>query len=85
MGAALALSQIYGGLKSVDFPTLFAILSLIPAILLYPIAFQSEKSPKEILSYLKFHSSIATVLALSIIVLKLLHSLDFCFVLLVLP
>jgi hypothetical protein len=79
------LYHIYIDSSDVTYPTLLAVVSLIPAMVLYPIGNLQEKTPKEMLTYLKTHSGFAFILAILIVLLKLLDSLDFAFALFVLP
>ncbi len=81
----LALKHIYGELANVEYPTLFAIVGLIPAMLLAVIVRLQWKASKEATEFVNIYSAIATIIALLILIIKFIQTLDFAFAFMVLP
>lgn len=78
--------HIYGFERhTVEFPTIFAILSLIPAMSVTIFARLQGKTPKEAMDFINIYSSTAVALALFILVTKFMKTMDFAFAFMVLP
>lgn len=85
-GGVLALMHIYGYENTVIiYPTLLAVLSLVPAILLAPMVRIHGKTPQSISEFVNIYSVSALVLAVFIVVIKFIQTLDFWFIFFVLP
>lgn len=84
LGGVLSFSYIYGK-NPPDFPTIFSVLSLLPAISLAPLVHLQGKTPESVKKFLNIYSLIAFLLAILVILLRVLKSLDFWFAIFVLP
>lgn len=85
-GAILSFSYIYGvGSSSVQYPTIMAVISLMPAILLTPIVYLQEKTSLTMRKFIAVYSSIASIIACLIIFVKVLQNIDFTFAIFILP
>jgi uncharacterized integral membrane protein len=84
-GAAISIYEIYFTFSAVVYPTVIALTSLLPAILLYSLDSFHTSTPKEMKSFLKKYSIFSLILALFILISKLVDSLDFMFAAFVLP
>ncbi len=84
-GGVLALTHIYGGNSDVEYPTVFAIFALIPAMLLAILVRLQGKTPKDATDFVNIYSTTALVIAIFILVIKFVQTLDFSFAFLVLP
>jgi hypothetical protein len=79
--------EIYGSSSNirVAYPTLTAIIGLVPAILLAPIVYLHGKTPKDTVTFTNIFSLAALVIAAIILLLKIIDTLDFEFSFFVLP
>lgn len=84
-GAILAFSTIYGKDGTTDSPTLLAIISLIPAILLSPISRINPKLADTTKMYTDAYSITAMIIAILLFAIKMLKELDFSFAIFILP
>ena len=84
-GAILSLTDIYRHDSDVAYPTLFAVIALIPAILLSPLARYQGKAPESMLKLLHSYSLIAGIIAGIIVGIKFLENVDIFFAFFVLP
>lgn len=85
-GAVMALSYIYvSSTEVIRFPTTWAVISLLPAIVLFPIISIQKKTPESVTQFVAGYSGIALFVALLLMVLKFLDMFDLQFVLFVLP
>lgn len=85
-GAVMALSYIYiGSEEIIKYPTTWAVISLIPAMLLLPGARSQQKTPATVLQFLTAYSGLAFVIAVLLVLLKFLDMFDLFFVLFILP
>ena len=84
-GAILAFSTIYGKDGATDSPTLLAIISLIPAILLSPISRINPKLADTTKMYTDAYSITAMIIAILLFAIKMLKELDFSFAIFILP
>ena len=83
---SLALIHIYGQNGDVvTYPTLFAVFSLVPAILLAVLVRLQGQAPKWVTDFVNIYSVTATVIALFIIVIKFIQVIDFGFAFFVFP
>ncbi len=84
-GAILAFHNIYKDGSVVNYPTLFAVMALIPAMTLAPAVFFQGKTPDSMKHFANIYSLMACVIAIFIIGVKLLKTLDFSFAIFILP
>lgn len=84
-GWVLALVHIYGEGASVEYPTIFALFALVPAILLAVIVRLQWKASKEMINFVNIYSATATGIAILILIIKFVQTLDFAFAFMVLP
>ncbi len=77
-GGVLALLHIYGYENDIIlYSTLLAVLSLVPAILIAPMVRIQGKTPQSITEFVNIYSVSALVLAIFIVVIKFIQTLDF--------
>lgn len=69
----------------VAYPTLFAIASLIPALLIAPLVRLQGKTPASVVEFVNTYSVIAAMIAILILCIRFIQALDFGFAFLVLP
>ncbi len=85
-GGFLSLYHIYiTSWAGPDYPTIMAIIALIPAILVYPVSHFSSGTKSSFRVLTLPYSLIASILTLVILVGKLLSSFDFMFVIFLIP
>ncbi|NRH20469.1 DUF2339 domain-containing protein [Candidatus Gracilibacteria bacterium] len=85
-GGSLALIHIYGQNSDiVTYPTIFAVFSLVPAILLAVLVKLQGQAPKGVSDFVNIYSVTATVIALFIIIIKFIQVIDFGFAFFVFP
>lgn len=84
-GAILSLIEIYGTNSHVLYPTLFAIVALIPAALVAPLAKLNTKTPDSMMQFMHVYSITAAIIAGIILVIKFIQDLDFAFAFFILP
>lgn len=84
-GGLFSLVNIYGTATTTDYPTLMAIVSLIPAILLAPAVYLQGKTPATMQKFINVYSLIAALIAALIFIVKVLKGMDFAFAIFVLP
>ncbi len=86
-GAILSFSYIYSGMGSstVPYPTIMAVISLMPAILLAPIVYLQGKTSDTMRKFIAVYSLIAWVIACLIILVKILQNIDFTFAIFIFP
>ena len=78
--------HIYGyESRTVLYPTLFAVLSLTPAILIAPLVRIQAKTPVSVVEFVNIYSVVAAIIAGVIIFIEFIQTLDFSFAFLVLP
>lgn len=78
--------HIYGyESDTVMYPTLFAVASLIPAMLIALLVRLQGKTPASVVEFVNVYSILAVALAGLIICIKFIQTLDFGFAFLVLP
>ena len=87
VGGVLALMHIYGydSYNSIAYPTLFAVIALIPAILLAPLVRLQGKTPASVVEFVNIYSVIAGVIAAFIVVIHFIQFFDFSFAFMVFP
>ena len=87
-GAFFAFQKIYFFPDAVALSmnqAMLAIVALIPAILTYPIAKSSDRTPKDMVHLSKIYSIISFVIALFILVAEIINEFDVLFIFFVLP
>ncbi len=84
-GAILAFSYIYWEWVPTEYPTFFAVLSLLPAIALAPMVRLNHETPDSTKKFSDIYSIIACLITVLIIVAKVLKELDFSFAIFILP
>lgn len=87
-GAFFAFQKIYFFPDDVALSmnqTMLAVISLIPAILTFPIAKSTDRTPKDMVHLSKMYSIIALTIAVFLTIGELLDNLDVLFVFFVLP
>jgi Predicted membrane protein (DUF2339) len=85
-GGIFSLIHIYGDATIIIiFPTLVAVVSLIPAILLAPLVHVQGKTPASVADFVNIYSIAAGILAVIIIFFHLIDFVDFGFACLILP
>jgi hypothetical protein len=67
------------------YPTLFAVASLIPALLIAPLVRLQGKTPASVVEFVNVYSVIAAIIIVLIICIKFIQTLDFGFAFLVFP
>jgi hypothetical protein len=81
----LSLVHIYSDNSAVTYPTITAVLSLVPAILLAGAVGIQKKTPTTMRMFIDVYSAVAALLAILIIALKILRDIDFSFAIFILP
>ncbi len=85
IGWILSLIHIYSDTSDVSYPTVLAVLSLIPAMLLAGAVRLQWKTPVTMRKFIDSYSIVAAVIAALIIFIKVLKGMDFTFALFILP
>jgi hypothetical protein len=84
-GWLLSLIHIYSDSSNVVYPTVFAVLALVPAILLAVAVRIQGKTPDTMKRFIDVYSAIAALIAVLIVVIKVLKGMDFGFAIFVFP
>jgi len=69
----------------VTYPTVFAVLALIPAILLAAAVRLQGNTPETIRKFIDTYSAIAALITVLIVFVKVLKGMDFSFAIFILP
>lgn len=84
-GWVLSLVHIYSDNSTVMYPTVFAVLALVPAILLAGAVRLQGKTPATMKKFIDVYSAIAALIAALIVIVKVLKGMDFSFAIFVFP
>lgn len=84
-GGALTLIHVYSDNSVVTYPTIFAVLSLIPAMFLAIAVRIQGKTPDTMKKFIDVYSIFAALIAALIVIIKVLDTMDFNFAIFVLP
>lgn len=91
-GGLMALYYRYSGVAPAgnitlfsEHPSILAIIALIPAVLLLPVAGKQNTTPESVKRYLAWHSGIALLLAILIAITEIVQTFDPWFLFFILP